>query len=322
MRTPKRTRKRRSSSDLLPADVLLTLPELDIHVEKMQDGEAWAKCPGHEVNIGRADHSASWSINLESGAHNCFSCGFGGRFIDLVAFMQDLEDDPEKAREWVRKRGGIAVASKKLTGEGVFEREQAIEVSEAELVMFDDPPPRALRDRDLDLESCLAYGVRYDLKRKHWIIPIRDPYTGKLMGWQAKGKDYFANYPKHVEKSHTLFGYDLLKGQKTAYLEESPLDAVRLHTYSIDGAVSGYGVHVSTEQMDLIVESVDTLYVCLDNDAAGRSKERKIWQQYRGRVRLYFANYDETDKKDHGEMTPEEIEYSLTHAISAVRFRP
>ena len=317
--------KRTRSSDPLPADVLMTLPELDIDVDRISDDEAWAICPGHESLLKRRDHNASWSINLNTGRHNCFSCGFGGYFIDLVQWQLGWDkkrDGEEKAKAWIRKHGGIGVARARLHGDSAFKRKVAKEVNESDLVFYDDPPAYARKSRDLTLETCHSYGLLYDLEKDRWIIPIRDPFDGHLMGWQEKGDGFFRNHPEHVEKARALYGYSLLKGQKTAYLEESPLDASRLYTYSLDGAVSGYGVHVSDLQLDLIVDEVDTLYVCLDNDAAGRAKEKEIWRTHRGRVRLFFANYDQTDKKDHGEMTPEEIEWSLSHAISGLRFRP
>lgn len=313
-----RQKKSQPSSNPLPADILLTLGELDIEITQVKGDEAWALCPAHKARMGRADHSASWSINLETGSHFCFSCGWKGPFIGLVRWQRNME--VSEAEAWIRKHGGIAVARKKLRGEVAYQKKKAEEVDESDLVFYYDPPDDALEDRDLELSSCQAYGVKYDYENDYWIIPIRDPETGRLLGWQEKGKGHFRNHPQHLEKAQTLFGYPLLGD--TAYLEESPLDCVRLHTYSLDGAVSGYGVHVSEFQMELIVDRAKTLYVCLDNDDAGRAKEEEIWREYRHRTRLYFANYENTDKKDHGEMTPEEIEESLSKAVSALRFRP
>lgn len=314
---PRKT-KRKPSSSALPADILLTLSDLGLDVEKVKGDEAWALCPDPK----HYDRKSSWSINLNTGEHFCFSCGFKGNYVDLVKTTMSLDD--ETAIAWVRKHGGIEVARRKLRGETGYTKKQAEPVTEADLALFDDPPAWALKEKDVDLESCLEYGVRWDSKHDRWIFPIREPFTNKLMGWQAKNKRVFLNHPEHVEKSVTLFGFDHLLRSKstTAYLEESPVDATRLHTYGLDGAVSGWGVHVSDFQMDLLCDTVDTLYVCLDNDDAGRKKEAEIWANYRFRVRLMFANYEHTRKKDHGEMTPEDIEWSLDKAIHGLRYRP
>lgn len=321
------TKKGRSrSSDPLPVDILTTLAELGVEVESIRDNEAWALCPGHLQELGREDNAASWSINLETGQHFCFSCGWSGRYIDLVQMNLGLKGDEDQAKAWIRKHGGVQVISRRLRGESSYTKKKAEEVSEADLVFYDPPPRWALRDRDLGRSSCEAYGVVWDPDRETWIIPIRDPMTDKLLGWQVKGKDIFLNHPKHLEKSKTLFGYHLLRGSKIreAYLEESPLDGVRLHTYNVDGAVSGYGVHVSPFQMDLIVDSVDHLFVCLDNDPAGKAKSKQIWREYRHRTKLHFAYYrhvqGENYKKDHGEMTSEEIAVSLDKAYSSLTY--
>lgn len=316
-----RTKKQRRSSNPLPVDILLTLPDLNLDVEKVAGDEAWARCP----NPKHPERHASWSINLTSGEHNCFACGWGGNYAMLVEHMTGLEQ--EAAEEWIRKRGGIEVARKKLRGEKAYERKKAEEVTEADLVFFDQEIPGwALRERDLVQESCERYGVLWKPDVDRWIFPIRDAVTGQLLGWQEKGKDYFRNYPKDIEKSRAVFGYHLLGD--TAYVEESPADCVRLDSYQVEGAVSGYGVHISDYQMDLIIDhpKVKRVVMCLDNDRAGRRKEAEIWNGYRHRTRLYFANYEHVQgdnyKKDHGEMTPEEIAYSLDEMISALRFRP
>jgi DNA primase len=315
-------RKQRHGSDRLvlnplPADILLTLPDLDIEVDRVTRDEAWAICP----NPKHPERSPSWSINLDTGEHNCFACGWGGNYIYLVQTCRDL--DTPKAEEWIRKRGGIGVARKKLRGESAWTKKKAKEVEEADLALFDPLiPMSALKSRDIIQEAAEAYGVLWNPKQSSWIFPVRDPYTGRLRGWQEKSKTLMLNYPEHMEKADTLFGYHLLG--ETAYVEESPLDCLHLWTYSVDGAVSGYGVHISDLQMELLIDhpKVKRIVMCLDNDKAGRLKEREIWTKYRGRTSLWFANYEHTKKKDHGEMEPDEIEYSLDHAISALRFRP
>src|SRR5688500_6546307 len=107
-----RQQRRSSRPNPLPSDILLTLPELGIDVEKVtKKGEAWAICPNPE----HPERSASWSIKLDDGQHNCFSCGWGGNYLMLVETVTN--HDEEKATQWIRKRGGIDVARKKLRGE-------------------------------------------------------------------------------------------------------------------------------------------------------------------------------------------------------------
>lgn len=315
---PKTTTQRRSSNPL-PSDILMTLGDLGVDVTRVVGGEAHALCPFH------AERKPSWSINLDTGEHYCFSCGTGGNYLRLVEHVTRLEQD--KAEEWIRKRGGIDVVRRKLRGEMAWEKKKPEEVSEADLFAFSpEVPLRELNKRDIIQEACEAYGVMWDPERKAWVLPIRDPHTNALMGWQIKGKDFVLNHPGEdddhggVEKARAVFGYRLLGD--TAYVEESPLDCLRLWTYGVEGGVSGYGVHISDVQIDLILDRAKTTIFCLDNDRAGRKKEREIWETYRGRRGLYFANYTDIEAKDHGEMTPEEIEFSISNPISFLRYRP
>jgi DNA primase len=311
------TKTQQRGSNPLPSDVLMTLPDLGIDVEKVTKSEAWALCPSPKHH----ERSASWSINLDTGEHNCFSCGWGGNYEYLVKQVKRL--DTEQAEEWIRKRGGIAVALKKLQGVSGWTKKQAEEVTEADLALFDELIPMwALKERDVIQEACEAYGVLWNPDNDAWIFPVREPESQRLLGWQEKSKKDMKNHPFGLEKAGSVFGYHLLG--EDAYVEESPLDCPRLWTYSVDGGVSGYGVHISDLQMDLIVEhpKVKRVIMCLDNDKAGRTKEAEIWANYRHRTRLYFANYDGIDAKDHGDMSPDEIAFSIENPISALRYRP
>lgn len=298
----------------------MVLPELGIEVTKINGGEAWALCPGpHAKRVGDVDRHPSWSVNLTSGQHFCFSCGWGGPFIALIRYTEDLDD--KQAERWIKDHGGMDYVRSRLEGRVAFEKEKAEAVTEARMVMFDDPPEWALKEKDVSLASCLAYGVRWNPGRDTWIFPIRDPVDNHLMGWQEKGGGYFNNFPKHVEKSLTIFGYHLLPPGQQAKVEESPIDAVRLHTYGIEGGVSTYGAHVSDEQVALLADRTQDVMWCFDNDGPGRHAEREMFNAHRKRFRkMWFAAYDPKDPKDHGEMPIRDVRWSLDHAVSKMSF--
>lgn len=82
-------------------DVRGVLRYLEIeHTER--HGEAWALCPAHD------DRRPSWSVNLTSGRHHCFSCGWGGGVVALV--IRALGADRigwthADAWKWLNERG-------------------------------------------------------------------------------------------------------------------------------------------------------------------------------------------------------------------------
>jgi len=72
---------------------------------KRQGAELHALCPAHE------DRSPSWSINVHTGAHHCFSCGWGGGVAKLVIRLLDAEKlswTQRDAWEWLRTQGLLA----------------------------------------------------------------------------------------------------------------------------------------------------------------------------------------------------------------------
>ena len=307
--------------DPIPGDVVKCLNELGISYHRIVDDEAHGPCPKHFENTGKTDRHPSWSVNTETGEHNCFSCEFHGPFTTLVRWALDYDHDDAVA--WIRARGSIERARRKLQGSYIDElvAEQP-EVTEADLALYTPVPDWECDKRNLDPDSVDHYGILWDAEDELWITPIRDPDTGRLWGWQEKNRRYFRNRPDDVKKSHTLFGLRELPPDDTAILVESPLDVARLHTAGIGGGVSSFGVRVSEEQMSLLVSRVKTLIVALDNDRDGDRASHLMRKHYGHRLRMRFLNYDGTDDaKDVGDMTDEQIRHAVQTAIPSILAR-
>lgn len=308
--------------DPIPGDVAKCLDELGVDIIRVVDDEIVGRCPGHFRKTGKEDRHPSWSVNVESGQHNCFSCGFRGPFYLIV--KEVLGHGDEEAIAWVKARGSIDRARKILTGGGQYVHEIEEQITEADLALYEYVPTEACSERHLSTPAVDAYGVLWDSAKERWILPIREPETDRLMGWQEKGHAdrYFRNYPKAVEKSRTLFGINELHGE-TAILVESPLDVVRLHTAGLRFmGVSSYGVHVSDTQLDVLWEAgVKILVSALDNDRKGEESNDALRKRVRGRYRLFFWDYGDTDAKDPGEQTDAEILRSYGNRYSSVLWR-
>lgn len=297
----------------VPGDVLGALDELGIKAVKLKDGEAWAYCPGHPERMGRQERTPNkWSVNLTSGQHSCFSCGFDGSFVHLV--QEVLNVSRADAEAWVRSRGGIERVRRYL--QAPADREQFVprrEWNESRLALFGTPPHDARYERRVSAGSVEHYGVLWDGETDHWILPIRDPDTHELWGYQEKGVGYFDNKPARIPKGQTLFGIEALEGP-IAVLLESPLDCLRLHTVGIPGGVASFGAKVTDKQMDLLFDRVPVIVIALDNDDAGREAARKIRQKYlRSGKTIKFLNYSGIEGKDIGE--PEVTDTQIRNAV-------
>lgn len=312
-----------------PGDVLQALEELGIDVVRIIHEEAWALCPGHFERVGKNNNRPNkWSVNIETGQHSCFSCGFSGSFVYLVQEVKGY--DRADAEQWVRNRGGIARLRRILADSqgrsADLERDSGIPAwNEARLALFNAPPHAALDKRGISQGAVTHYGVLWDSKKENWILPIRNPDTGELWGYQEKGEGWFCNKPAKVTKADTLFGIETLTG-RTAIVLESPLDCLRLYTAGISGGVSSYGVQISDRQLELLFDRAEIVIFALDNDEVGLNKMRELRQRYlRSGKRIKFINYSHISwAKDLGTegVTDQDIQKAFLNAKSLIKYRP
>lgn len=291
-------------SNPVPADVGGAMRHLDIAVLRELSGEDstefLARCPAHPALTGKADRRPSFSVNSRSGLFHCFSCGYAGAFIDLVE--DRLGYSRVEAFQWIARHGVYRTRDDEEQPERKPPEER---ITEASLALFEPPPAEALEARRLTAEACEAFGVLWHPGNRHWILPIRDPATGELWGWQEKGKRYFRNYPQGIPKSRTLFG-DLAWNGPTALLLESPLDAARARALGIEGAFAAFGAHVSEAQMRLLKDRCTTLVLALDNDTAGLASRDRLYARWRPRgLAMKFLSYSGISAKDLGDMDDE-----------------
>lgn len=300
-------RDRDSSPQWVPGDVLKCLDELGIQVLSVAADEAVARCPGHLRRVGKEDRDPSWSVNIETGVHNCFACGFRGPFAAIVREVLDLPSN--EADAWVRARGSLDRVEQLLSGGYINELiARKATITEADLALCTPPPGGVLKTRAVTPEGAAAYGILYDLQKDCWITPIRDPDSRELWGWQEKAviDRHFRNRPWHVEKSRTLFGLDQPDPGRRAIMVESPLDAAVIRSAGIRGALSSFGAAVSDAQMQIVLERFDSLILALDNDPDGRKNTERIYANWHRRLPILVMPYL-VKVKDPGEMTYPEI---------------
>jgi DNA primase len=277
----------------------------------INDDEAVAQCPSHD------DKHPSWSVNLDSGLHHCFSCGFGGSLDTLVMTVLGLSY-PE-ATSWIRGRAGLSLAKQWLEPEKVAPSSE-LRLTDADLALFTPPPPLALESRKITAEGAKKYEVLWNPDKCEWgtwIFPIRDPESYRLWGWQEKNERRFRNYPSGCRKSETLFGIRATEHDSTVILVESPVDAVRCFTSTGRTGVSSYGVHVSDQQLSLIHSRSERLILALDNDSAGVGETARICREFK-RLPVYVFDWAVNEgAKDFGDMKDEEIKEGISNAIPA-----
>jgi hypothetical protein len=314
-------------------DVENVLAELVIPYET-RGREAISLCPMHRERTGKEDHSPSWSINLETGAHMCFSCHYKGSIMQLICDVEGFyldtwgvqEYDYTAAKAWLSRIQDVNPDKLAMILSRIPSRVEQyvapIPMSEARLAVFVDPPVEELEGRKISLEAAQHYGILWDPRKFEWILPTREPGTNKLLGWQEKGtvKRTFRNHPAGLKMSSTVFGVNTV-GDGDIVLVESPLDCARMRTAGVDNVVAICGSNMSEDQFKL-VRYADRVIAAFDNpkiDTAGKSASESLRKlAFKYGANLLFFNYGETGKKDPGDLTDNEIVWGLAHAQSAL----
>ena len=288
-------------------DLAGVLMELGVDVRRSNGREISGCCPVHEKRTGRADGSPSWSMNAETGLWICHSCGAKGTLASLVSELTGNPDSVAAVNQLL-----IETGINRLTAPDRVEYKP--DVDWVSYSRYEHPPLNELVKRNLDPDVALAHGIKWNVIKKAWVIPIVSP-LGELMGWQEKGYNYFNNEPTGVKKSATLFGIERFQS-RTAVLVESPLDVVRFAS-SFGGmqALAAFGAHVSKEQMTLLATVADRVIIALDHDKAGTESAKTLLKSLpRFRDGIYWLDYSKTDAKDIGDMTDAEVDYAVVNA--------
>ena len=301
-------------------DVERVLVGLDLQLYAQRGVEVNGLCPMHKKRTGKDDHSPSWWINSESGAHICFSCGYKGNIYTLVADVKGISYFD--AQDYIGESVEIPLDSLMRRIKDLpqyVQPEESIAMSEARLAVYTTPPAIELRKRFLTAEGAAKCGVLWDTKNEAWILPIRDPDNGALLGWQEKGARgrFFRNQPAGVKKSRTVFCVEILDTERELIVVESPLDAARLVSLGLN-SVSTFGAIMSEEQAK-ILRRAPKIIAAFDNDKAGHTAN----EQMRGFARkygidLHYFNYRGIDVKDVGDMTEAEIEHGIKTAKTSI----
>jgi DNA primase len=301
-------------------DVEKVLLGLDLQLYAQRGVEVNGLCPMHKKRTGKEDHSPSWWINSESGAHICFSCGYKGNIYTLVADIKGISyfDAQDYIGESVEIPLDALMRRIKDLPQYV-QPEETIAMSEARLAVYTDPPDIELKKRFLIRGAVTVHGVLWDKNNNAWILPIRDPDNGTLLGWQEKGARgrFFRNQPAGVKKSRTVFGVQIMSSKNTLIVVESPLDAVRL-TGLGHNAISTFGAIMSEEQAK-ILRRAPKIIAAFDNDKTGHTANEQIRVLARKYgMDLYYFNYSGIDVKDVGDMTEAEVERGIKTAKTSI----
>ena len=244
-------------------DLEAILDELGVDNVRVGEKEITASCPMHPSILGRADRHASWSINRETGAHNCFSCGWKG---GLTTLYRDLTGSVPDDVDVKLQHSAIKAA--------LDRPERPRRAEQWDFPEWLGPVPQRLLDlKGIHSGAAEMYGLRWDPQERRWVLPICDEF-GLPVGAQYRQVGSVLTQPTGLEKGKHLFGLSCMRGYSRITLVESPLDAVRLFSVNVP-AVASLGAWVSMEQCRLLARYFSFVVLALDNDPTGNEAAQR-----------------------------------------------
>lgn len=298
--------------------VLDALDRLGIEYDVQRD-EAFARCPQHKERVGKEDSSPSWSINVDTGLHNCFSCGYAGNLPTLVLDVQGFAQ-VSQAKEWIDAGEVDASAVVRKVRNSKIRRalvkpQEPFDVSR--YLALSPVTQEFARTRSLRADFCNDFGLR-QVGDDTWVIPILNE-AGTLLGWQEKGPGVFRNVPTGVRKGLCLFGLSFTNEYEIPVVVESPLDAVLAWQHGVP-AVATFGAVVTDQQVKILAR-FPSVILAFDNDEAGKRATDSVSERLSAldmpwhRVTKWPENI-----KDYGD-APDRVTEFVAAAVPVIQMR-
>ena len=272
-------------------------------------------CPHHS---GGKENKAAMNIytgndnNIPYGYCRCFVCEWQGTFLKFVA--ECFDSSIEFAKNWLIKTfNGEIVEQQFFIGEDIklTRKVKTKGLDKSILETYQDWHPY-LAQRKLSKETCKKFNIKYDPKYRQIIFPCYDT-AGNLIMMPKRAIDSKIFYlDKDIEKPVYCLDQIVKNDIKTAMIVEGPIDCLTGWEYGMP-TIATLG-QPSDKQIDKINKScITTLYLCMDNDKAGREFTRTLkWKLSKRIIRIEIQL--PFGKKDINDCSKEEFEKVLQNA--------
>ncbi len=295
--------------------------------QKRVGSEIFACCPFHN------DTQPSWSVNVDTGVHNCFSCGAGGSLGSLVKRLGH-HDTIWDAEQWLVDRFGVytsTVLSEPL--ELDFRDPVAVYtgIPESHLTQYAYRHPY-LGGRGISESWQQCFDVGYSRTEHAITIPWRfaDGTLATIKKRSVATKRFWYDPPvPSGAKGKLVWGIDKIvanaDSMKCVAITESETDAMYIYQCLWDVgcvAVAIGGSTPSVDQLALIhrwVPPKTEIIIMTDNDRAGRSAASTLIVGLAETFTVTAIDWGEfTTFNDINDMPPETLTYAWEKRVDAV----
>lgn len=231
-------------------------------------------CPFHKHGQER---KPSFGINVNTGACNCFTCGWKGYLPYLIECLYGRYDN-DFGKNWlIRNFNSISVSSRpgiKLPNRNVKLDTTIKCVPESELEQY-RYTHKYLYDRGLSNYIIDKFDVGYDKNTDCITFPVKDLDGNVVFVARRSVKSKFFNYPTGVDKP--VYGAYLFKDgkYKECYITESFFNCLTLWKFGLPSvALMGTGTKTQYEILNKL--PVREYILALDPDTAGQNGTKKL----------------------------------------------
>ena len=263
-------------------------------------------CPDPE----HEDRNPSAAINVRKGLWVCYSCGAGGRVIDLLDGIQvEDESTDDLVQSLIEDVERLSQPSQDLPERWLDQ-------------FLGAPHPYWLR-RGFTEDTIEEFQLGYDPTfQPRWdappvetvTMPLRVP-SGALRGVTRRRLDNATpryHYPAHADVSAFLYAYErVAEGRPHVAITEGAVDAMLLWQEGIP-ALAAYSDRLSHAQ-EALLRRLDpvTITIAFDQDPPGRRAAQRILQGDRrkppadlGAAMVRVAEWPPSEGKDIGDLEP------------------
>lgn len=272
-------------------------------------------CPHHD---GGQENKPACNIYIGNneevpyGYFRCFVCEEQGTFLKFVA--ECFDSSLEFAKNWLINTFSSQVVEKQFfIGEDIkLTRKVKTKGLDKSILESYTNNYTYLQKRGISKAVCEQFNIKYDAKYKQVIFPCYDTAGNLIMMPKRSTETKMFYLDKDIEKPVYCLDKIIKENIKTVLIVEGPIDCLTGWTFGYP-TIATLG-QPSDEQIEKINKScITTVYLCMDNDKAGREFTRTLKWKLSKRI-IKIDTQLPYGKKDINDCSKEEFEKVIKNA--------
>jgi len=276
--------------------IIALLESLGAREISVRNSEIRSTCPFHCGN-----NPTSLRVLLPSGHIQCFACGYNWNIYKLFKDRIPKPSGQSNTSVPITKPDISSIAEVMLIGSNLNYQDVVL----------------LKRCNNVGLLEKIGVGVATSGPFMSKVVfPYRD-YYGKLHGFKLRNGRNFS-IENYCRIQDVFFMESVYSRIGSIIIVEGEWDAIRLYELGLNNVVAIGGSDLTNGKIDKLgMLGVNTVYLALDNDTAGRIKTQKIIPKLDSLYKVYDVRYDGKDPWE----TKSKYEFLMNIAKSIVTRR-